>query len=62
MPAFEIVLLVLQAGIEETVRWKYGAAGIIGLLLLSCGLRLRNHALSAVGAVMLALLVTGPAG
>nr|WP_152885649.1 hypothetical protein [Streptomyces adustus] len=51
---------VLGVGLEQTVQWKYGAAGVIGLLLLSIGIRARNPTVSSIGAVMLAALVTGP--
>ncbi|MEU2285918.1 hypothetical protein ABZ614_28975 [Streptomyces sp. NPDC013178] len=57
MPA----LTLLSAVLEETVQWKYGTAGTIGLLLLTVGIKCRRPTMSSAGAVILALLVTGPA-
>ncbi|MGX1270843.1 hypothetical protein [Streptomyces phaeoluteigriseus] len=57
MPA----LALLSVALEQTVQWKYGTAGSIGLLLLTIGIRSRRPTLSSAGAVILALLVTGPA-
>ncbi|MFF9816710.1 hypothetical protein [Streptomyces sp. NPDC014006] len=37
------------------------AAGAVGLVLLSVGIKARRPALSSAGAVVLALLVAGPA-
>ncbi|MFD7876292.1 hypothetical protein ACFV5G_19670 [Streptomyces sp. NPDC059766] len=62
MPAaLALLTAVLGVGLEQTVQWKYGAAGVIGLLLLSIGIRARNPTVSSIGAVMLAALVTRPA-
>ncbi len=52
---------VFVVGFEQIVQWKYGATGIIGLLLLSIGIKAKSPAISSIGAVVLALLVTGPA-
>jgi hypothetical protein len=57
MPAFAF----LSAVLEQTVQWKYGTAGTIGLFLLTVGIKLRRPTMSSAGAVILALLVTGPA-
>ncbi|MFE0453482.1 hypothetical protein ACFW2D_19745 [Streptomyces sp. NPDC058914] len=57
MPA----LALLSAVLEQTVQWKYGTAGTVGLLLLTVGIKFRRPTLSSAGAVILALLVTGPA-
>ncbi|MET9506174.1 hypothetical protein ACFYO5_31300 [Streptomyces sp. NPDC006259] len=57
MPA----LALLAAVLEQTVQWRYGTAGTVGLLLLTVGIRARRPTLSSAGAVILALLVTGPA-
>ncbi|MFI9832511.1 hypothetical protein ACIHIX_33045 [Streptomyces sp. NPDC051913] len=61
MPAIYLLSAIFAVGVEQTVQWKYGAAGILGLLLLSVGVKAKSPALSSVGAVMLALLVAGPA-
>ncbi|MFD4571694.1 hypothetical protein ACFWNK_10710 [Streptomyces sp. NPDC058417] len=57
MPA----LALLSIALEQTVQWKYGTAGTVGLLLLTVGIKARRPGLSSAGAVILALLVTGPA-
>jgi hypothetical protein len=61
VPALYLLSAILVTGLEQTVQWKYGATGIIGLLLLSIGVRAKSPAMSSIGAVMLALLVAGPA-
>jgi hypothetical protein len=35
--------------------------GIVGLLLLTVGIKAKNPTISSVGAVVLAVLLTGPA-
>ncbi|MEU0677321.1 MULTISPECIES: hypothetical protein [unclassified Streptomyces] len=57
MPAFT----VLSAVLEQAVQWKYGTAGTVGLLMLTVGIRTGRPGVSSVGAVILALLVSGPA-
>ncbi|MFD4972804.1 hypothetical protein [Streptomyces sp. NPDC058424] len=61
MPALALVSAIFVVGFEELVQWKYGAMGIIGLLLLTVGIKARNATLSSVGAVVLAVLLAGPA-
>ena len=61
MPAIAFVSAVFVLGFEQLVQWKYGPMGIIGLLLLTIGLKARNPALSSIGALVLAALVTRPA-
>ncbi|MFB6959604.1 hypothetical protein ACFCYB_21910 [Streptomyces sp. NPDC056309] len=61
MPALALVSAILVVGFEELVQWKYGAMGIIGLLLLTVGIKAKNPTLSSVGAVVLAVLLAGPA-
>ena len=57
MPALYLLSAIFVVGLEQTVQWKYGAAGIIGMLLLKA----KSPAFSSVGAVVLALLVARPA-
>jgi hypothetical protein len=57
MPAYAL----LSAVLEQTVQWKYGTTGTIGLLLLTIGIKARRPAVTSAGAVILAFLVTGPA-
>ncbi|MEU0966349.1 hypothetical protein ABZ357_13350 [Streptomyces sp. NPDC005917] len=62
MPAtFALISAVFVVGFEQIIQSKYGATGIIGLLLLTVGIKAKSPAVSSVGAVLLALLLTGPA-
>jgi hypothetical protein len=61
MPALYLLSAIFVVGVEQTVQWKYGASGIVGLLLLTIGVKAKSPAISSVGAVVLALLVAGPA-
>ncbi|MFF4759588.1 hypothetical protein [Streptomyces sp. NPDC001292] len=61
MPALALVSAIFVIGFEELVQWKYGAMGIVGLLLLTVGIKAKNPTLSSVGAVVLAMLLAGPA-
>jgi hypothetical protein len=61
VPAITFLSAVFILGFEQLVQWKYGPMGIIGLLLLTIGLKARSPALSSIGAVVLAALVTRPA-
>ncbi|MER5444810.1 hypothetical protein ABT052_00350 [Streptomyces sp. NPDC002766] len=61
MPALALLSAIFVVGIEQTIQWKYGVTGIIGLLLLTVGIKAKNPTVSSMGAVVLALLVAGPA-
>ncbi|MFE6285570.1 hypothetical protein [Streptomyces sp. NPDC057877] len=61
MPALALLSALFVVGFEQVVETKYGATGIVGLLLLTLGIKAKSPAVSSVGAVVLALLVTGPA-
>ena len=61
MPVLALLTAVLVIGFEQLVEWRYGPTGIVGLLLLTIGIKAKNPTVSSVGAVVLALLVTGPA-
>ncbi|WP_405871502.1 MULTISPECIES: hypothetical protein [unclassified Streptomyces] len=61
MPALALLSAVFVVGFEQIVSWKYGVTGIIGLLLLTIGIKANNPAVSSIGAVVLAVLVAGPA-
>lgn len=54
-------LAVLTVTVDQLAQWRYGPAGIVALTLLVIGIKSRNHTCSMIGAVALALLVTGPA-
>ncbi|MFB7498940.1 hypothetical protein ACFC09_30365 [Streptomyces sp. NPDC056161] len=61
MPALALISAVFVVGFEQFVQWKYGAVGLVGLLLLTIGVKADNPAVSSAGAVLLAVLVAGPA-
>ncbi|MEU3896433.1 hypothetical protein ACFUVV_08440 [Streptomyces sp. NPDC057376] len=61
MPVLAFVSAILFVTLEQVVQWKYGAAGIVGLLLLTVGVKAKSPSVSSAGAVVLALLVAGPA-
>ncbi|MEV5428311.1 hypothetical protein [Streptomyces sp. NPDC052701] len=61
MPVLALLPAVLVVGFEQLVQWKYGAAGIVGLLLLTVGVKAKSPAVSSAGAIVLALLMAGPA-
>ncbi|MEV0225779.1 hypothetical protein [Streptomyces sp. NPDC050704] len=61
MPAIAVLSAVFVVGFEQFVEWRYGPSGIVGLLLLTIGVRTKSPTCSSIGAVVLALMVTGPA-
>ncbi|MET8449992.1 hypothetical protein [Streptomyces sp. NPDC005209] len=61
MPALALISAVFVVGFEQLVQWKYGATGIVGLLLLTIGIKAKSPAVSSAGAVLLAVLLAGPA-
>ncbi|MFL4905277.1 hypothetical protein ACJ6WF_19335 [Streptomyces sp. MMS24-I2-30] len=61
MPSLALISAVFVVGFEQFVQWKYGAVGLVGLLLLTIGVKADNPAVSSAGAVLLAVLVAGPA-
>lgn len=52
---------VLVISVQQLVEWKFGVAGLVGLLLLTIGIRANRPGISSAGAVLLALLVARPA-
>ncbi|MEU3144628.1 MULTISPECIES: hypothetical protein [unclassified Streptomyces] len=58
MPVIALVSAVLVLALEQYVEGKYG---IIGLLLLTLGIKANSPGVSSTGAVLLALLVARPA-
>jgi len=60
VPALALLSAVFVVGFEQLVQWKYGATGIVGLLLLTVGLKAKSPAVSSAGAVLLAVLLAGP--
>ncbi|KOT33845.1 hypothetical protein ADK41_27320 [Streptomyces caelestis] len=61
VPVLALVPAVLVVTVEQLVQWQYGAAGVLGLLLLAIGVGSNRPGISSAGAVLLALLVTRPA-
>ncbi|MET7450821.1 hypothetical protein ABZT03_02785 [Streptomyces sp. NPDC005574] len=61
MPVLALLSAVLVVVIEQTVQVKYGVTGAVGLLLLTVGIKANSPAVSSAGAVVLALLLAGPA-
>jgi hypothetical protein len=61
VPALTLISAVFVVGFEQVVQWKFGATGIVGLLLLTVGLKAKNPAVCSAGAVLLAVLLAGPA-
>ncbi|MGD1221574.1 MULTISPECIES: hypothetical protein [Streptomyces] len=61
MPAIALLSAVFVVGFEQLVQWQYGPMGIVGLLLLTIGLKAKSPACSSIGAVVLALMVAAPA-
>ncbi|MFI1731282.1 hypothetical protein ACH40E_19100 [Streptomyces acidicola] len=61
MPVLALLSAVLVVGFEQFVQWHYGPMGIVGLLLLTVGLKAKSPTCSSIGAVVLALMVAGPA-
>ena len=56
-----LISAVVVITIEQLVQWRYGVAGLVGLLLLTMGIRANRPGVSSAGAVLLALLVGRPA-
>ncbi|MFF6999506.1 hypothetical protein ACFY93_31830 [Streptomyces sp. NPDC008313] len=61
MPVLALLSTVFVIGFEQAVQWQYGPAGIVGLLLLTVGIKAKSPACSSAGAVLLALLMAAPA-
>ena len=53
------MLAVVENGFEQFVQWRFGAAGLVGLLLFSVGIKARNATVTSVGAALLAVLAVG---
>ncbi|MGW2461621.1 hypothetical protein HKX69_18720 [Streptomyces argyrophyllae] len=61
MPVLALLSALFVVGFEQLVQWRFGAAGLVGLLLLSVGVKAKSPAVSSAGAVLLAVLLAGPA-
>ncbi|RFU85398.1 hypothetical protein DY218_17545 [Streptomyces triticagri] len=60
MTVIAFLAAVLVIGFEELVQWHYGPMGVVGLLLLSIGVKTRSATCSSMGAIVLTLLVARP--
>ncbi|WP_151485083.1 hypothetical protein [Streptomyces albicerus] len=61
MPAIAFLAAVFVVGFEQFVELRYGPSGVVGLLLLTIGIKAKSPTCSSIGAVVLALMVSGPA-
>ncbi|CAM5455044.1 hypothetical protein [Streptomyces pilosus] len=61
MQLLALLSAVLVISVQQLVEWKFGMAGLVGLLLLTIGIRANRPGISSAGAVLLALLVSRPA-
>ncbi|MBT3154479.1 hypothetical protein HTV45_27025 [Streptomyces sp. CHD11] len=61
MQFLTLVSAVLIITVQQLVEWRFGVAGLIGLLMLTLGIRANRPGISSAGAVLLALLVSRPA-
>jgi hypothetical protein len=49
MPVLALVSAVLVVTFEQIVQWKYGASGIVGLVLLTIGIKAKSPSVSPAG-------------
>ncbi|MGW5868930.1 hypothetical protein ACWFRJ_43080 [Streptomyces sp. NPDC055239] len=61
MAVLTLLISLSTVGFEQFVQWRYGTTGIVGLLFLTVGIKTKSHTCSSIGAVVLALVLTGPA-
>ncbi|MFH8490847.1 hypothetical protein [Streptomyces longisporoflavus] len=61
MDVLTLLETVLALTFEQFAHWRYGTAGLVGVLLLTVGVKVKSHTCSSIGAVVLALMMTGPA-
>jgi hypothetical protein len=57
MVFFQLLSVVIGLGIEQLIQWRYGAMGIVCLLLITLGVRARNSTCLTAGAVLFVLLM-----
>ncbi|MFF1699552.1 hypothetical protein ACFVXC_38990 [Streptomyces sp. NPDC058257] len=61
MAVLALLTALSTVGFEQFVQWRYGATGIVGLLFLTVGIKTKSPTCSSIGAVVIALVMTGPA-
>lgn len=52
-----LTMTVCAYAFEQLVQWRYGAAGVIALGLVSLGHKVRNATFTCIGLTALALLL-----
>ncbi|NGO07910.1 hypothetical protein G5C60_09660 [Streptomyces sp. HC44] len=57
MVFFQLLSAVLGLGLEQAVQWRYGAMGVVCLILVAWGVRARNSTCLTVAAVLFVLLM-----
>jgi hypothetical protein len=57
MVFFQLLSVVMGLGVEQLVQWRYGAMGVVCLLLTTWGIRTRNSTCLTVAAVLFVLLM-----
>lgn len=60
MPLLALVLATFALGFEQLIQWQFGAMGVVGLAMLTIGLKSKNAACTGIGAVILVLLLAQP--
>ncbi|MFF4901130.1 hypothetical protein [Streptomyces sp. NPDC001068] len=56
-----LLAAVALASFDQVTAWRYGVVGVLALLLLAIGIKADKPTCSALGALILALLITRPA-
>ncbi|MFF2847136.1 hypothetical protein ACFVT5_12455 [Streptomyces sp. NPDC058001] len=57
MVLLHVVQTLLLLGLEQVLQWRFGAMGLIGLVLLGMGLHLRRSKWLCLGAILFVLLM-----
>lgn len=53
----QLVSTVLFLGLRQLAEWRYGAMGIVCLVVLGAGIRARSSTWTSIGAIILVLLM-----
>lgn len=60
MPALLLLAAVVVVGFEKFAEWQYGSLSAVGLLLIAVGVKAKSPTCAGIGAVVIAMQVTGP--
>lgn len=60
MPLLALALATFALGFEQLIEWQFGAMGVVGLAMLTIGVKARNTTCTSIGAVILVLLLAQP--